>query len=544
LRPFNSSGAFRPSELEGGLRRLALRSAGVTLLSQAVVFAIQMIATVVLARLLTPMDFGLVTMVTTFSLLLMSFGQNGYVEAVLQRASMDHFLASNLFWINVVVGLILTIGFAGAGSLLTKFYHEPRVAHVAIGMSLTIFITSTSVLHLALLKRAMEFPTVSVIDILARILSVSVSIFLAWAGWGYWALVAGYVTQAMTTSLAAWSQCRWIPALPRRVPGTGSIAHFAINVYGRFSVNHFARNTDNLLVGWRFGPSPLGFYKKAYDLFVLPANQLLSPVSDVVLSTLSRLDHKSAQYQRYFLTGLSIVAFVGMAVGADLTIVGKDLIRLLLGSRWGESGRIFTFFGPGIGIMLIYYAHGWIHLSIGRADRYLRWTLVEVAVTILLFVAALPWGPVGIAAVWTASFWILTVPAYWYAGKPIGFGILPILGAIWKYALASALAGAASLWFVSLIHPFAAVPGVVGAMSRIVTDSLVFLGLYIGAVFLLHGSWEPLRQVSRVLTEMIPWGEVSRSARRAKVLAGPYCPQEVSVPVVLGSPDRLSEDAE
>lgn len=544
MRPFNSSGAFRPSELEGGLRRLALRSAGVTLLSQAVVFSIQMMATVVLARLLTPADFGLVTMVTTFSLLLMSFGQNGYVEAVLQRVSIDHFLASNLFWINVVVGLILTIGFAGAGSLLTKFYHEPRVAHVAIGMSLTIFITSTSVLHLALLKRAMEFPTVSVIDILARILSVSVSILLAWAGWGYWALVAGYVTQAMTTSLAAWSQCRWIPALPRRVPGTGAIAHFAINVYGRFSVNHFARNTDNLLVGWRFGPSPLGFYKKAYDLFVLPANQLLSPVSDVVLSTLSRLDHKSAQYQRYFLTGLSIVAFVGMAVGADLTIVGKDLIRLLLGPKWGESGRIFTFFGPGIGIMLIYYAHGWIHLSIGRADRYLRWTLVEVAVTILLFVAALPWGPVGIAAVWTASFWILTVPAYWYAGKPIRFGILPILGAIWKYALASALAGAASLWFVSLIHPFAAVPGVVGAMSRIVTDSLVFLGLYIGAVFLLHGSWEPLGQVSRVLTEMVPWGEVARSARRSKVLAGPYRPQEVSVPVVLGSPDRLSEDAE
>jgi len=543
LRPFNSSGAFRPSELEGGLRRLALRSAGVTLLSQAVVFSIQMMATVILARLLTPADFGLVTMVTTFSLLLMSFGQNGYVEAVLQRVSMDHFLASNLFWINVVVGLILTIGFAGAGSLLTRFYHEPRVAHVAIGMSLTIFITSTSVLHLALLKRAMEFATVSVIDILARILSVSVSILLAWAGWGYWALVAGYVTQAMTTSLAAWSQCRWIPALPRRVPGTGSVAHFAINVYGRFSVNHFARNTDNLLVGWRFGPSPLGFYKKAYDLFVLPANQLLSPVSDVALSTLSRLDHKSAQYQRYFLTGLSIVALVGMAVGADLTIVGKDLIRVLLGPRWGESGRIFTFFGPGIGMMLIYYAHGWIHLSIGRADRYLRWTLVEVAVTILLFVAALPWGPVGIAAVWTASFWILTVPAYWYAGKPIRFGILSILGAIWKYALASALAGAASVWLVSLIHPFAAVPGVVGAMSRIVADSLVFLSLYIGAVFLLHGSWEPLGQVSRVLTEMIPWGEVSRSARPSKVLAGPYRPEEVSM-TALGSPDRLSEDVE
>src|SRR4029077_17082625 len=113
---------------------------------------IQMISTIVLARLLTAADFGLVTMVTTFSLLLMNFGLNGFTEAAIQREDLDHRLASNLFWISVSAGLVLTIGFAAAGSVLARFYHDPLVARVAIGISPTILITSAQVMHLALLK--------------------------------------------------------------------------------------------------------------------------------------------------------------------------------------------------------------------------------------------------------------------------------------------------------------------------------------------------------------------------------------------------------
>src|SRR5467141_1958647 len=100
LKPFDASGVFQPAGEGPELRRLAVRSAGVTVLSQGVAFAVQMISTVVLARLLTPADFGVVTMVTTFSLLLTNFGLNGFTEAVLQTAEINDALVSNLFWIN------------------------------------------------------------------------------------------------------------------------------------------------------------------------------------------------------------------------------------------------------------------------------------------------------------------------------------------------------------------------------------------------------------------------------------------------------------
>jgi len=506
LKPFDANGEFRPSANESGtLRRLAVRGAGVTVLSGGLGQAIQIVATVVLARLLTPADFGVVTMVTTFSLLLMNFGLNGFTEAVLQREEIDHFLTSNLFWINVAAGLLLTAGFAASGSLVAQFYRNPHLAPVAAGISTTIFITSTSAIHLSLLKRAMRFSVVSANDVIARTISVATSILLAKAGWGYWALVVGAVMQSLSTSLGAWILCRWVPSPPRHVAGTASMLQFAMNVFGRFSVNYGARNMDNMLVGWRFNAQALGFYKKAYDLFALSGGLLVSSLTTVAVSALSRLNRDSVQYTRCLLSALAVTAFVGMGIGANLTLVGKDVIRLLLGARWEPAGRIFTFFGPGIGIMLLYGTHSWIHLSIGRPGRWLCWGIVEFAFTGLLFLVALPWGPEGIAVAWTASFWILTIPALWYAGRPIHFGIGPVLAVVWKYVLASLLAGCGTAVISGGFSSFVAASTWIEALARVARTSSVFGVLYIGAVILLHRSSAPLYQVTGLLQEMVQW---------------------------------------
>jgi len=294
------------------------------------------------------------------------------------------------------------------------------------------------------------------------------------------------------------------------------MVRFALSTYGRFIANYSTWNLDNLLVGWRFGAVPLGFYKKAYDLFALSASQLVAPLTSVAVSALSRLDRDSTQYKRYLLGALGITAFVGMGVGADLTLVGKDLIRLLLGPRWGESGRIFMFFGPGIGVMLLYYTHGWIHLSIGKADRWLRWGLVEFTVTALLLLLCLRWGPVGIAAAWTMSFWILTIPGLWYAGRPIHLGIAPVITAVWRYVLASLLAGCASAAIIRGLPFFVAAGDSVLIATRIAVISILFGTLYLGAVIVLHQGCAPLYQVAGLLRDMVHV-RLSRSAQAVAV---------------------------
>ncbi|MGO9305296.1 MAG: oligosaccharide flippase family protein, partial [Candidatus Korobacteraceae bacterium] len=501
MKPFDANGVFRSNVHGNHVRRLAVRGAGATLASSSLGLVIQIGSTMVLARLLAPRDFGLMTMVTTFSLLLANFGLNGFTEAILQADDINECVVSNLFWINLGVGLLLTIGFAACGSVLGWFYGDPHVARIAVGVSATIFITSISVQHLALLKRAMCFSTVSANDVVARVVSVVVAILFGRVGWGYWALVAGAVGLSLSTSIGGWYLCRWLPSLPRRAAGTRSMVQFAMNAYGRFSVNYFARNVDNLLVGWRFGSVSLGYYKKAYDLFALSASQSTAPLTNVAVAALSRLRGDPAKYRKLLLNALAVTAFIGMGLGADLTLIGKDLIRLLLGPGWEPAGRIFTYFGPGIGVMLIYHMNGWIHLSVGRADRWLRWGIIEVFVTILLFLLALPWGAVGIALAWTASFWILTIPSFWYAGKPIGLGVAPVVAVVWKYALAALLSGSLCAALIGKTPLLVSASGSAGAVSRIAVTSMLLAVLYLAAVFLMHQGYAPVREIASLLRE-------------------------------------------
>jgi polysaccharide transporter, PST family len=445
-----------------------------------------------------------VAIVTTFSLLLVSFGLNGFTEAVIQFEEIDHQTASNLFWLNTAAGVVLAITFAASGSLLARLYRNPLVADVASGLSVGIFIAATSVIHLALLMRAMRFGGTSTNDVVGRVVNTAVSILLAFGGWGYRALIAGIVAQQLSVTIGAWLLCRWVPSLPRRTGKTGTIVRFAVKVYGQFSIRYSTQNIDNLLVGWRFNAMALGFYKKAYDLFALTASQLTSPLHNVALAALSRLNDDHVRFRRYLANSLGMVAFAGMAASADLTLVGKDVVRLVLGPRWSESGRIFEIFGPGIGVMLLCSTVGWIHLAIGKPGRLLRWSAVELAVTVSLFLAALSWGPAGVAGAWSISYWILLVPGFWYAGRPIGFGVSILINAIWRYAAAALVAGAATAAIIRGTQFGDMPPDTSAALEAAVIVSMLFAALYLGTVIVFHGGLAPLRQLGSLLRELAP----------------------------------------
>jgi hypothetical protein len=122
----------------------------------------------------------------------------------------------------------------------------------------------------------------------------------------------------------------------------------------------------------------------------------------------------------------------------------------------------------------------------------------------VLFILALPWGPKGIAAAWTASFWILTLPAFWFAGRPIQLGIAAVVGVVWKYLVASLLAGCTCFAFVQRFPQLMEMAGPLGAFTRIATISTLFGTLYLGAVVMLYRGFAPLLQVVRLLRDMLP----------------------------------------
>ena len=207
--------------------------------------------------------------------------------------------------------------------------------------------------------------------------------------------------------------------------------------------------------------------------------QASGPLNSVAVPTLSRLKRRPREVRSLYPALAGVLALLGMGAGACLTLIGKDLIPVLLGPKWGESGRIFLYFAPGIGAMFIYRIAGWLHLSMGSANRFFRWGMIEFAVLGSMFVMALPWGPVGIGLVWGVSCWLLTIPAILYAPRPAQLTLTSMLAVVWPYAGGSALGGAACAVILRGIPWLPTGSGPIDLTVRMLTTSALFGVLYL-----------------------------------------------------------------
>ena len=500
----NKNDFFCTKDLRVDVKNRAIRGAGATIFTTTLSFFVYFFSTIILARLLTPADFGLITMVTTFSLLLQNFGVNGFTESVIQREDLNHDMMSTLFWVNVFISLTLTLVFVLMAPFLVWFYKEPRLKAVSISMAFSIIASGMSTLHMAILRRNMKFYLTSGIEMIARIAGILVSILLAWFGFGYWALVANALVPLIIIAIGGWIFCSWRPGKFGSLKDIKPLLRFAIHTYGNFTLNYFSRNIDKLLIGWRFASQSLGYYKKAYDLFALPANQLVAPLANVALAALSRLVQEPDRYRHYYLNAISIIAFVGMPLSAVLTLSGLDITLFVLGPQWAKAGEVFCYFGASIGIMLLYGTQGWLHLSLGRPDRWVRWGIFECISTTAFFIVGLPFGIEGVAIGYALSFYVLLTPCLHYAGKPIGIKISSLVSAIWRFFVAALAAGLISYLIFHKLNHVVYLFNNVTLFFRIITASTICLVLYLLAVIILYQGFAPIKQFITILMQMIP----------------------------------------
>src|SRR5271170_705988 len=208
------------------LKRGTVRGGFATVLAQSVKFVIQTATTMVLARLLSPQDFGLQGMVVVATGFLTLFQDAGLGMATIQRLEVTHEQTSTLFWINVAVGVTLAALCAGLAPLLVAFYHEPRLYWVAVVSGATFLFSGLSAQHGALLQRSMRFVTQAKIGILSLAVGSATGIVMALFGCRYWSLVGIALAGSIVTTAGVWLAVPWVPGLPRRRCGVLSMLHF------------------------------------------------------------------------------------------------------------------------------------------------------------------------------------------------------------------------------------------------------------------------------------------------------------------------------
>src|SRR5262245_15436776 len=265
---------FDVRHLRADLRGRAVRGGVVTLASQAGRMALQLLCTAALARLLAPQEFGFFAMATAFTGFISLFREMGLSAATVQRREITHGQITVLFWIHLSMGLLISVIMFLLAQPIAWFYHNPALANLVRVLSLGPTVGGLAVQHNALLQRQMKFDTRATINLGSTLSAALVGTALAWGGMGYWALAAMSLTEESVSTAASWWACRWRPGLPRRGASVREILAFGGHLAGFNVINYLARNLDNVLVGRFAGAGALGLYSRAYQLLMMPLNQI------------------------------------------------------------------------------------------------------------------------------------------------------------------------------------------------------------------------------------------------------------------------------
>ena len=416
--PQNSEQYFKTDHLKADLKGRTVRGGAVTVVSQIAKQLLGIGSTIVLARLLTPGDYGLIAMVTVVTGFVAIFKDMGLSMATVQKPEVNQEQISTLFWINVAMGVAIFILTVSLAPFVSWYYGEPRLTVITISLAVGFIFGGLTVQHQALLNRQMHFKQLAIIEIGSIGLGIAVGIGSALFGIGYWALVFMTLASALTTAVGTWVMCSWKPDRPKHIGEVRSMLSFGGNLTGFNIVNFFARNLDNILIGRLFGAHQLGIYSKAYNLLLLPLKQINGPIAAVAVPAMSRLADSPQRYRQVYLRILEKIAILTMPAVTLMIVTSDWLVLLVLGPQWAEASRIFSFLGIVGLVQPISNTTGWLFITQDRTRHMFKWGIISSIISIGSIIAGLPWGTVGVAASYSIiGLCFLTPILYWYVGR-------------------------------------------------------------------------------------------------------------------------------
>lgn len=471
---------FKENKAFAGLGRASLHSGVIFVIARGANIFVQLASTILLARILSPHDFGVVAVVLAlvgFAPFLIDLGTG---EAATQKAQITPEQISTLFWLNIAISLALTVLLIGSSGVIARIFGEPDITGIAIALSVTFVLTALFSQHSALMRRAMQFRRIATIDISANLVGSIVSVVLALRGWGYWSLVAKPIVTAAWTAVAVWINCRWVPGRPHISPQAKELVGFGLHVTGFTMTDYLAKSADRIAIGYFQGAGPLGYFQNAFTIYSNVLSILADPTHNIAATMLSKLRGDLAALKRAWETALSTLSFFSAPAFAILAVIGQDFVVLLLGPKWAPAGPLLCIFAVRGIAQCIERTMGWLHVAAGRADRWMRWGVYGTGVQLLALAAGLPFGVTGVATAYAVAMFGLFVPALVYSGRPVGIHVNDVLRAVGPQTIGGLVAAAAG-FFVQLewladLSPFLRI--FVSGMICLLTYLAVVVGLF------------------------------------------------------------------
>lgn len=384
--------------------------------------------TFILARLISPEQFGTIGMVAVFSSFAKIFVDFGFSSALIQKKNASQKDINTVFCINLSLGFILSILFFISAPLIAGFYEKTEITSLTRALSPIFLISSVTGVNRAMTIKNLNIKLNTVIALIATLVSSVTAIIMAFYNFGEWSILTKMLVDATVLSLLYLSLNPVNQKLSFSKNSFKNLFKFGSNVAGDATINYWSRNADNLLIGKFLGDSSLGLYTKAYAIMMLPLKNISRVISKVMFPSFSILQNDISQIRIIYLKTTKLIAYVTFPLMAGLSISAKYFVLVAFGKDWVEMIPIISILSILGAIQSILSLNGVIYNALGKAGIAFKVSIVMSILYILSFILGIVLGDLmGLVIAYTITGLIASFPNFYMAGKQINITIKEML---------------------------------------------------------------------------------------------------------------------
>lgn len=410
-----------------GLGSSAARNAALTLGGQGARFVLQLVSVVVLSRLLTETDYGLVGMVWAIIGVGHVLKDFGLGSAAIQARTLSVGQRDNLFWLNSAAGFVLAGSAVVCAPVLATFYGRDDIIVIVWGLAPTLVLSGMTTQYRSDLTRRLRLGRVALAEIISTFVGLAAGVVGAIAGLGPNALVAQQLAGGVFALLLFIIFAGWLPGGYHRSESMRELFNFGLPMFGAHILTYAVNNADSVLIGKLFGPVPVGLYNRGLQIVRVPMNQLRGPLDTLSLSVLSRLHDDDARFMQFVKRGQLVMTYPLLAGAGGLIAAAPAVVDLALGPRWADAAVFIQLLALGEGMTSMAAVGGWIYASRGMALELMKFTAFSAIVRIALMMAGAALGPVGVAAGFALGHVLLWPVSLWWIGRLSRLNTMPLI---------------------------------------------------------------------------------------------------------------------
>ncbi|PZV18060.1 MAG: flippase [Leptolyngbya sp.] len=350
-----------------------------------------------LARLLSPEAFGLVALANVFLAFMRLFLDQGFGQAIIQRKDLEPEHLDTAFWINLAIGLSLTLVGVGISGPVAQLFGEPTLTPILRCFSLLFVVAALGQLQQSILERRFEYKLIAARWLFATVAGGGVGITMALQGWGVWSLVGQQMVSEVIGTLTLWFYSDWRPTLRVSMRHFRDLFGVGMHIMGFNYLSFFSTRANDFLVGYAFGPTELGYYTVAYSVLNAMTQILIQTSRDVALPTFSRLQEEPERFRRAFYSATQLTSALAMPTFLGMAVLAPELVKVLFGEQWLPAVPLIQVLSM-LGILRsLKYFRGSVFIAMGRSDWWLWLAVLDVVLSLLAFAISYRWGIFAVA---------------------------------------------------------------------------------------------------------------------------------------------------